>query len=112
MKMLTKWQIVNECICIYFEWCPDTVSVYKVWYQLHCIISVAGGGGIGCCCQSDPIVASVEYRVESLKEALAQNEVQSGSTVGADVDNNQINAAGNSTNVTVEITRPDLSVSG
>ena len=89
------------------------VSFYvdKVWYQWYCIISVAGGVGEGCCRHSDLMVGSVVHSVKSLMETLAQDEVQSWSTVGAVIMNNQINVAGSTTNSSVEATRPDLSVS-
>ena len=58
----------------------------------HWIISV--GGGISECCsrQSDPGLGSVVDRVESLEEELAEDVVQSRSTLVAIVNNNQINA--------------------
>ena len=56
------------------------------------------------------MIASVVDRVESLEEGLAEEEVQSRSTLGAAVTNNQIKATGNTTNNTVEVTRPELSV--
>ena len=76
------------------------------------IISVGGGVGEGCFRQSDPLVASIVDRVESLEEALAEDEVHSRSTLGANVDNNQINPTFSTTNNRVEVTRPDLSVRG
>lgn len=65
-----------------------------------------------CCRQSDPLVGSVVDRVESLQPDLTEDEVQSSSTLGANVLNNQINLTLNTTNITVEDTRPDLSVRG
>jgi hypothetical protein len=76
------------------------------------IISVGGGGGEACCRQSDPEVGSVVDRVESLEEGLAEDEVQSRSTIVAVILNNQINAIGSTTNSRVEATRPNLSVGG
>ena len=72
--------------------------------------SVGGGVGEACCRQSDLSIAGVVDRVESLKEGLAEDEVHSRSTLGANVTNNQINFTGNTTNIGVEVTRPDLSV--
>ena len=67
----------------------------------HWIISV--GGDISECCsrQSDPGLGSVVDRVESLEEELAEDVVQSRSTLGADVINNQINAIGSTINSSV-----------
>ena len=67
---------------------------------------------MGECCssQSDPVVGRVVDRVKSLKEALAKDEVQSRSRIGADIRNNRINATGGTTNKSVEVTRPDLGV--
>ena len=42
---------------------------------MNWFISISGGGGEGCCRQSNPGVGSVVDRVESLKEGLAENEV-------------------------------------
>jgi hypothetical protein len=79
---------------------------------MNWFISIGSGGGEGCCRQSNPGVGSVVDRVESLEEGLAEDEVQSRSTVVALVTNNQINATGSTTNSSIEAARPDLSVSG
>ena len=94
------------------SWYYVSYHVRKVWYQWHWIILVGHGVGIFCSRQSDPLIASVVDRVESLEEALAQEEVVSRSTGGAKVTNNQINATVNTTNKSVELTRPGLSVTG
>jgi len=75
-------------------------------------INTLVGGGIGerCGSQSNTPVATVEYRVESLEERLAVDKVESRSTRGANVANNQVNCAGNTANVGVEGTRKDLSI--
>ena len=67
----------------------------------HWIISV--GGSISECCsrQSDPGLGSVVDRVESLEEELAEDVVQSRSTLVAIVNNNQINAIGSTPNSSV-----------
>ena len=57
-------------------------------------------------------MARVVDRVESLEEALTEDEVQPGSTIGANVSNNQINATGGTANKSVKVARPDLSVRG
>ena len=80
--------------------------------MIYRIFSVGGGGGVGRCRYSDSVIASVVDRVESLEEGLSKDEVQSRSTAGAIVLNNQIDATGNTTNSSVEATRPDLSVRG
>ena len=49
-------------------------------------------------CQSDLRVGSVVDRVESLKEALTEDEVQARSTLAAEISNDQINAIGGTTN--------------
>ena len=57
------------------------------------IASTLVGGGIGerCGSQSNTLVASVEYSVESLQERLAVDKVESRSTLGA---NAAVNSAG------------------
>ena len=78
----------------------------------HWIISVGGGIGASCSRQSDPRVGIVKDRVESLEEGLTEDVVQSISTLGADVTNNQINVIGGTINSSVLGTRPNLSVTG
>ena len=68
--------------------------------------------GVLCSRQSDPGVASVVDRIESLEEALAEDEVQPRSTLRANVTNNQINAISSTIKINVLGTRPDLSVRG
>ena len=75
-------------------------------------ILVGGGVGEGCGSQSNTLVAGVEYSVESLKESLAVDKVESRSTVVANVTNNQVDFAGDTANISVKGTRPDLSVGG
>ena len=58
------------------------------------------------------MVGGVEDRVESLKEALAIDEVESRSARATNVGNNQVNVAGNTTEGGVKATRPDLSIGG
>jgi ribosomal protein S3 len=77
---------------------------------LQRVSSVGGGASERCGSQSNTLVGSVEYRVESLEESLAVDEVESRSTCGTNITDNQINNAGNTTNVTVKGTRPDLTV--
>jgi hypothetical protein len=78
---------------------------------LDCIF-VGGGVGEFCYRQSDSRAFCVVDRVESLKEGLAEDEVESRSTRGANISNNQIKAPGGTANKSVEVTRPDLSVTG
>ena len=78
----------------------------------HWIISVGGGIGASCSRQSDPRVGIVKDRVESLEEWLTEDVVQSISTLGANVTNNQINVIGGTINSSVLGTRPNLSVTG
>ena len=73
-------------------------------------ILVGGGVGKRCSSQSNTFVASVEHSVESLEESLAVDKVESLSTGGAKVTNNQVNSAINTANVGVKGSRPDLSV--
>ena len=73
-------------------------------------ILVGGGAGERCGSQSNTLVGSVEYRVESLEESLAVDKVEPRSAVVTNVTNNQVNGACNTTNVSVKGTRPDLTV--
>ena len=73
-------------------------------------ILIGGGIGKGRCRQSNPSVASVVDGVESLEKDLAEDEVHSRSTLGTNVSNNQIYITGDTTNIGVEATRPDLSI--
>ena len=57
-------------------------------------------------------MARVVDGVESLEEGLTEDEVQPGSTRGANVRNNQINVTGITANQSVKVARPDLSVRG
>ena len=88
------------------------VSRYYVSIYIVSRHSVSGGIGVSCSRQSDLGVGSVVDRVESLEEELAKDVVQSRSTLGANVTNNQINAIGSTPNSSVMDTRPDLSVGG
>ena len=79
------------------------LCIRKVRYQCHRnrrtrIISVGVGEGVFGVCQSDLRVGSVVDRVESLKEALTEDEVQARSTLAAEISNDQINAIGSTTN--------------
>lgn len=49
-------------------------SVFCFQVQVQCT-SVGGGGGEGCCRQTDPRVGSVVDRVEPLEEGLAKEEI-------------------------------------
>ena len=60
--------------------------------------------------QSNTFVGSVKYSVESLEESLPVDEVESLSTWGTKVTNNQVNGTSNTTNVRVKGTRPDLTI--
>lgn len=75
-------------------------------------INILVGGGIGerCGSQSNTVVASVKYSVESLQERLAVDKVESRSTPGANAANNQVNSGRNTANESVKGTRPDLTV--
>ena len=73
-------------------------------------ISVGGGISVGCGSKSNSRIASVEDSVESLEPSLPIDEVESRSEVAAKVIDNQVNVAGNTANVSVKATRPDLSV--
>ena len=73
-------------------------------------ISVGGGISVGCGSKSNSRIASVEDSIESLEPSLPIDEVESRSKVAAEVIDNQVNVAGNTANVSVKATRPDLSV--
>ena len=73
-------------------------------------ISVSGGVGEGCSSKADTLVDSIKDRIESLEPSLAVDEVESGSAVVANGSNNQVNVTGNTTNVSVKRTRPNLTV--
>jgi hypothetical protein len=88
----------------------NKVTTSKGEKRKRLIISLGGGIGISCSRQSNPGVSSVVDRVESLEEELAEVVVQSRSTLGANVTNNQINAIGSTINNSILGTRPDLSV--
>ena len=72
----------------------------KVQYRWHWIriTSIHFGVGEFCFRQSNPVLGCVVDRVESLEEGLAEDEVQTRSTRGANVRNDQINAIGSTTN--------------
>ena len=73
-------------------------------------ILIGGGIGVRCSSKSNSRITSVEDSVESLEPSLAIDEVESRSKVAAKVIDNQVNVAGNTANVSVKATRPDLSV--
>ena len=73
-------------------------------------ISVASGSGKGCSSQSNLSVSSIEDRVESFEETLAIDEVESRSTIAANVTNNHVNPTGSTTRGRVKATRPYLCI--
>ena len=66
--------------------------------------------GVGCSSNSNSRIASVQDGIESLEPSQAEYEVKSRSFIAAKVTNNQVNVTGNTANVRVKATRPDLSV--
>jgi len=55
-------------------------------------------------------VSGIKYRVETLKESVAINEVEALATGRAQVADNEIDGVTSATNIGVEGTRPDLAV--
>jgi len=94
-------QVKNNCR--YLKKCPHVKSIMVG-------ISVSGGIGEGCSSKSDTCAGSIKDGIESLEPSLAVDEVKSRSAVVANVANNQVNVAGNATNVSVKDTRPNLTV--
>ena len=110
-KRQQKKKRAAECIKVFL----DTTYHFMLgkWYpDIGLCISVGGGIGASCSRQSDPRVDIVKDRVESLEEGLTEDVVQSISTLGANITNNQINVIGGTINSSVLGTRPNLSVTG
>jgi len=55
-------------------------------------------------------VGGIKYRVETLKESEAINEVEALATGRAQVADNEVDGVTSATNIGVEVTRPDLAV--
>jgi len=57
-------------------------------------------------------VGGIEYGVETLKESVAVDEVETFTTGSANGADNEVDVAGATTNIGVKGTRPDLAVRG
>jgi len=80
--------------------------VYTLSHQL-----VAGGLGERGGGETDTVVGSVEDRVEALEESETVDEVETFTAVGAEIGDDEEDATGSATDISVEVTRPDLSIS-
>ena len=72
---------------------------------------------ICCCCgewsggKADTFVGRVKHGVEALEERETVNEVEALTAGGAEVVDNEIYVAGSTSDVSVDATRPRLSIS-
>lgn len=86
-----------------------TFIVFRFHRICHCPTSnsersVGSGGGKGSGSQTDPLVGGVEDGVETLKEGLAVDEVETLAGVSAEVTDDEVHAVGIATNSSVEVT--------
>jgi hypothetical protein len=68
-----------------------------------------GEGGLG---EADALSGGVEDGVEALEEGIAVDEVETLTGVGAEVADDEVDAARDTTDISVERAREDLSVGG
>ena len=60
--------------------------------------------------KTDTGIGGIVHGIEALEECEAQNEVETWTTVLAQVDDNEVDNASSTTNLIIEGTRPDLGV--
>jgi hypothetical protein len=74
------------------------------------IASVGGGSRVRGCSKTDTVVGGIEHRVETLKESVTVDEVETLTTGGANRVDDEVDVAGGTTNIGVKGARPDLAV--
>ena len=62
------------------------------------------------CGKTDTGIGGIVHGIEALEESEAQNEVETWATVPANVIDNEVDEASSTTNLVIEVTRPDLGV--
>ena len=88
----------------------------KMWYIFlllhpHPVQLLVGGGcGEGGGSETNPLVGGIEHGVEALEESEPVDEVETLAAVGTKIVDNEVDAAGNSTDVGVEGTGPELTI--
>jgi len=75
-------------------------------------VLVGRGRGVRSRCKADSLVGSVEDGVEALQESVAVDEVETLAAGCTEVVDNEVDGTRNTTNISVEGTRPNLSVGG
>lgn len=73
---------------------------------------VGGSRGEGGSSETNTLVGSVEDRVEALEESETVDEVETLARVGAKVIDNAVDGSGNTTDISIEGSGPDLSIGG
>ncbi len=88
----------------------------KMWYIFlllhpHPVQLLVGGGcGEGGGSETNPLIGGIEHGVEALEESEPVDEVKTLAAVGSKIVDNEVDAASNSTDVSVEGTGPELTI--
>lgn len=91
-------------------------SMQKMWYICLLILPhpiqplVGGGSGEGGGSETDPLVSGIENGVEALEESEPVDEVETLAAVGAKIVDDEVDAASNTADISVEGTGPELTI--
>ena len=103
-----QWSLLQNTACC-------RISIYFPKYRIlrrgpSPYYSISGYKCVFSCGKTNSGVGGIKYRVETLKESEAINEVEALATGRAQVADNEVDGVTSATNTEVEVTRPDLAV--